>query len=292
MTALAEELGAPIGERRGAAMVLAYPTVMLGVFLMLPFAAMVALSFYHRIPAGTYEPAFEFDNYARLGRAFFIANVAHSLSVAGTVALSAVVVAFPLTYLITLMKRRAQVFWLIFLLGVLSLSEVIIGFAWSVLLSRTAGVANIAVWLGVLERSVSFAPSGVAMMLGLIYLAFPYTVLVLYPPLSRLDPSLAEVARTMGASPLRAFFNVVVPVSRPAIMAALVMVFVFTLGAYVIPQVLGRPEHWTIAVHITDQALGRSNVPVAAAMSIALLAASLVMIALTVVIARKRGRAA
>lgn len=275
------------GHRR-ALLVLAYPSVMLGIFLVLPFCILVALSFYYRVPGGTYEPAFVLDNFANLAKAFFVNNTVHTLSVAGIVAVLAVALAFPFTYRLTRLPRRKQIPWLIFVLGVLALSEVIIGFSWSVLLSRTAGVSNIPVWLGLMDRSMSFTPSGIAMLLGLTYLAFPYTVLVLYPPLSRLDPSLAEAARTMGASPVRAFFTVIVPVSRPAILAALIMVFVFTLGAFVIPQVLGRPQHWTLAVHITDQALARANVPMAAAMSLALLAASLLLIAVTVAIGKSR----
>ena len=279
---------AAIPKQRGAAAVLAYPTAVLAVFLLLPFGTMVAMSFYRRIPDGTFEAAFIFDNYVNLLRPFFVGNAAHSLAVAGTVAVVCVLLAFPFTYLLTRMRRRGQIVWLVFLLGILALSEVFIGFSWSVLLSRTAGVSNVPFWLGLLEKPVSLSPSGLAMMLGLCYLAFPYTVLVLFPSLSRLDPSLPEAARTMGSSPLGAFFRVIVPVSRPAILAALIMVFVFTLGAFVIPQVLGKPQHWTLAVHITDAALNRSNVPAAAAMSMALLAASLALVALTAWIGQRK----
>jgi putative spermidine/putrescine transport system permease protein len=134
------------------------------------------------------------------------------------------------------MKRRAQVVWLVFLMSVLSLSEVIVGFAWSLLLSRTAGLSNLFVWLGLMERPVAWYPGFVALLFGICYLALPYTVLVLYPPLSRLDPALPEAAQTLGASPLRTFFTVVVGSLRNAIVAAFVMVFVFTLGAYLLPQ--------------------------------------------------------
>ena len=71
-----------------------------------------------------------------------------SLLIAGLSAAVCVCIGFPFTYFITRMKRRAQVIWLVLLMLVLSLSEVIVGFAWSVLLSRTAGLSNILVWLG------------------------------------------------------------------------------------------------------------------------------------------------
>lgn len=273
-------------------LVLAYPAVVLGAFLLVPFGIMAALSVFRRVPAGTFEPAMVPDNYLNLLTPFFLDRIGFTLAVAAAVAVICVALGFPFTYLLTRLPRRRQVPWLVFLLSVLALSEVIVGFAWSVLLSRTAGLSNMLVWLGLMAQPESWAPGGAAMMLGLCYLAFPYTVLVLYPSLSRLDPSYLEAARTLGASPLRGFFGVIVPVSRPAILATLVMVFVFALGAYVLPQLLGRPQHWTLAVHITDQALARSNVPAAAAMSITLLLASLALVLVTAALGnRRRGQA-
>ena len=61
----------------------------------------------------------------------------------------------------------------------------------------------------------------------------------------------------------------------------MILVFVFTLGAYLLPQVLGRPRHWTLPVHITDQAIFQSNIPFAAAMAMFLLLVSLALVGLS-----------
>jgi putative spermidine/putrescine transport system permease protein len=173
-------------------------------------------------------------------------------------------------------------------MSVLSLSEVIVGFAWSLLLSRTAGLSNLFVWLGLMERPVAWYPGFMALLFGICYLAFPYTVLVLYPPISRLDPALPEAAQTLGSSPLRTFFTVVVGSLRNAIVAAFVMVFVFTLGAYLLPQLLGRPRHWTLSVLITDAAIYQTNMPLAAAMAIFFMLVSLALVALTMIIGKEK----
>ena len=68
----------------------------------------------------------------------------------------------------------------------------------------------------------------------------------------------------------------------------LIMVFVFNLGAYVLPQVLGRPEHWTLSVLITDQAIFQSNMPFAAAMAIVLMILSLMLVAVTLTLGGAR----
>ena len=280
-----------IGERPkglNAHLTVAYPALMLGIFFIIPFGIMVAISFFHRQPGGFYIPGFELANYRNLYTALFGRTLLFSLSVAGLSAAVCVAIGFPFTYFITRMRRRTQVIWLVFLMSVLSLSEVIIGFAWSLILSRTAGVSNLMVWLGLLAESKAWYPGFAALLFGICYLAFPYTVLVLYPPLSRLDPALPEASQTLGASPLRTFFSVIVGSMRNAIVAAFVMVFVFTLGVYLLPQILGRPRHWTLSVLITDQAVYQTNMPMAASMAIFFMFISLFLVLLTMAIGKGR----
>ena len=268
----------------------AYPALMLAVFFIIPFGIMVAVSFFHREPGGFYLPGFEFTNYANLYTALFRRTLLFSLFIAGLSAAVCVSIGFPFTYFITRLRRQAQVAWLVFLMSVLSLSEVIVGFAWSLLLSRTAGLSNLLVWFGLMKKPVAWYPGFTALLLGICYLAFPYTVLVLYPPLSRLDPALPEAALTLGASPIRTFFSVVVGSLRNAIVASFVMVYVFTLGVYLLPQILGRPKQWTLSVLITDQAIYQTNMPMAASMAIFFMIVSLLLVLLTMIVGK--GKAA
>jgi putative spermidine/putrescine transport system permease protein len=264
-----------------------FPAFMLLAFFVIPFATMIAVSFFRRDPAGFYSTDFVVDNYARFISPFFGGVLGFSIGLAMMVAVVCVAIAFPLTLLLTRASRRVQVVWLVSLLAVLSLSEVIIGFAWSTLFSRTAGITNLLVWIGLMSEPQALLPGFWAVLTGMVYQALPYTVLVLYPAIVRFDPALMEAARTLGASPVLAFFNVMVPALRNTIVAALIMVFVFALGAYLLPQILGRPQHWTLSVHITDQAIYQSNMPFAAAMAIFLVLMSLALVGLTLLIGRK-----
>jgi putative spermidine/putrescine transport system permease protein len=265
------------------------PGVWLAVLFLIPFAIMLSVSVAHRIPGGFFEPGFELDSYARLLTPFFGRILLTSIAVAAAASCICIALAFPFVLALTHMRLRAQTIVLVVLLAVLSLSEVIIGFSLSTLLSQTAGVGNLLAWLGFIEAPQAYTPSLFALMVGLCYLGFPYAVLVLYPPISRLDPELGEAARIMGASPLRAFLTVTVPVLRGPILGALILVFVFTLGAYLLPQVLGRPRHWTLSVHITDQAIFQSNLPLAAAMAVVLLLVALAMVGIALLLGRERG---
>jgi putative spermidine/putrescine transport system permease protein len=138
-----------------------------------------------------------------------------------------------------------------------------------------------------MDQAKALTPSFGAVLTGIVYQALPYTVLVLYPALVRLDPTLTEAARTLGASPIKAFFTVVVPALRSTIMATSIMVFIFALGCYLLPQLLGRPQHWTLSVLITDQAIYQSNMPFAAAMAVFLVLVTLGLVGLTLFLGRK-----
>ena len=267
---------------------LLFPAVMLITFFVVPFSTMIAVSFFRRQEGAFYTPDFVLDNYARFLSAFFGGVLGFSLMLAVLVAICCVAIAFPFTYLLAQASRRVQIVWLVCLLSVLSLSEVIIGFAWSTLFSRTAGITNLLVAIGLMDEPKALLPGFGAVLTGMVYQALPYTILILYPAIVRLDPALVEAARTLGASPLRAFGNVVIPTLRNTMVATLIMVFVFALGSYLLPQILGRPQHWTLSVLITDQAIYQSNMPFAAAMAVFLVLISLALVGLTLLVGGRK----
>ncbi len=264
------------------------PGLVLVALFLVPFAIMLAVSVAGREAGGFFAWGFDLASYARVFSAFVGGILVTSVGIALGAALIAVALALPFTVILAGLSRRAQTVVLVVLLSALSLSEVIIGFSVSTLLSRTAGIGNLLALVGLLDAPRAFTPSLFALLTGLVYLSFPYAVLVLYPPVVRLDPELAQAARTMGASPPRTFATVTVPLLRAPILGALILVFVFVLGSYLLPQVLGRPQHWTLSVHITDQAIYQSNLPFAAAMAVLLLAVALALIGLSLLLTRER----
>jgi putative spermidine/putrescine transport system permease protein len=272
--------------------ILAVPLIMLGLFFLGPFLVMLATSFYERVPGGFYEEAFVWDSYRRLFTGVFMERTAFSILISILAGALCIAVAFPFTYLLTRMRRRPHVAFLVLVLSALSLSEVIVGFSWSVLLGRAAGVPNVLEWVGLVEEAEAWAPGFWAVVMGLCYIAFPYCVLTLYPPLSRLDREVTEAAETLGASAWRTFWTVVVPISRPVIAAGFLLVFVFTLGSYLISAILGRPEHWTLSVFISDQASFNANVPFAAAMALFLTILSLGVVGAVMVVEGRTRREA
>ena len=128
---------------------------MLIVFFVVPFAIMIAVSFFQRDPAASTRRTSSWTSYARFLSAFFGGVLGFSLGLACWSPLICVVVGFPFTYPGYAPVAGSRSLWLVALLSVLSLSEVIIGFAWSTLFSRTAGITNLLVWLGLMDKPVA-----------------------------------------------------------------------------------------------------------------------------------------
>ncbi|WP_225032169.1 ABC transporter permease [Paraburkholderia sp. XV] len=215
---------------------------------------------------------FTLDQYHALGASVVIRATWNAVYLAIVVSFAALVIAYPLAWLLAQMGRRAQTLWLILILTTLSLSDVLVTFSWQVLLSRNLWLYRMLRAAGMTGASASLVPSFGAAVCCVLYVAIPFSVMILYPALSRLDRQWVEAARTMGAKPWRVFVSVVIPCTSSAIGITLILDCMLTFGAYVMPLVLGRPRDWTLAVLISDAALNTDNLPGAAALSVLMLA--------------------
>jgi len=276
------------GGRRGRLFVLGFPSLMLGAFFLAPFAIMVVYSFYHRVESGFYEPGFELTHYRNFFSPLFTRHLLISIEFSVLAAAFSCAIALPFTFILSRYPRRLQVAILVTVLSVLSLSEVIVAYSWSVLLSRPAGISNLLVAIGLMDRPQSWSRGYWAVLFGLTYFNTPFAVLIMFPQCTRLEREITEAAQTMGASPVRTFLTVVVPMLRPTILSAFILLFVFTMGAFVTPQWLGRPEHWMFAILIGDQALQRGNIPFAAALAMFFMVVTLALVAITVRLGRSQ----
>jgi putative spermidine/putrescine transport system permease protein len=239
---------------------LSWPALATLALTVVPVWLLLRISIAPPDPAAPWGAGLTFEAYRSLLAPDSIHALRRSLQLAVVVGIVSVGAGFPLTYFITRMQRRAQVGWLVFLLATLTLSDVLIAFSWQVMLSKRIGLSRIFVALGLMQQPDSLAPSVGAIIACLTYLA-----------LSQLDRSLIEAARTLGAPAWRAFTSVVLPLTRVPTMVAFVLAAVLTLGSFVPPVALGKPEHWPMSVLIGNAALAGHNLPRAAAMSVLLL---------------------
>jgi putative spermidine/putrescine transport system permease protein len=258
-------------KRLQLSVLLLWPAAVTLVLTVIPVWLLLRISIAPQDASAPWGAGVSLEAYRSLLAADSLRAVQHSLQLALVVSVISVGAGFPLTYFITRMRRRAQVLWLVFLLTTLTLSDVLIAFSWQVVLSKRIGLSRLFVALGLMDQPDSLTPSVGAVVACLVYLVIPFTVLTLYPALSQLDRSLIEAARTLGAPAWRAFTSVVVPLTRVPAMIAFVLSAVLTLGSFVPPVALGRPEQWPMSVLIGNAALAGHNLPRASAMSVLLL---------------------
>ena len=280
------------------------------LFLCLtPFILVIAISFGQKIEGAAWEWAFTFENYQRVFvganwpdefTALYLQRLYYSLFYAVIAAFLAILTAFPFTYLMTRLSRKAQSVWLVFILSSLSLSEVFIVMGWDVLLSNRSGLpmvfkeTGITDWLKAVgwfdtlrewglanPRNVKFKTSVFATVLTMAYLVWPYAVILLYPPLSRLDRSMVEAAQTMGAGPWTVMRTVILPSMRLPLVGSTLLLFVFLLGVYVAVTVFAEPAKQTMAVSVYEAIRGNTlNAPFGSAQAVVLLVTAGIFLAL------------
>ncbi len=144
---------------------------------------------------------------------------------------------------------------------------------------RNEGLINTALlWLGVIDRPLQIMNTDIAILLGMIYVYLPLMVLPLYASMEKLDFRLIEAGYDLYASRWKVLSRIVIPLVKPGIIAGSILVFIPSLGAYVIPRVLGGGKNMMLGNLIELQFGAGRNWPLGAAISITLMA--LVMIAL------------
>jgi putative spermidine/putrescine transport system permease protein len=171
--------------------------------------------------------------------------------------------------------------WMLFcVLLTFWLSVLVRAFAW-VMILRPDGPLNTALLaVGVVDRPLALVRNEVGVVIGMVHYMLPYAVLPLYANMQGIDRRLVTAARGLGASPFTAFWRVFLPLNRPGIVAAGLLVFVFSLGFYITPAILGGGRTTMIAEYIGIQIQATLRWGLATMLASSLLLTVFLMIAL------------
>ena len=153
-------------------------------------------------------------------------------------------------------------FWTSFLLRV---------YAWKGILADQGVLNRLLMFVGLTDEPILMLYTNVSMLLGMTYVYLPFMVLPLYANLVKMDVRLLEAAYDLGASPLKAFWLVTVPLSRAGILAGFMLVFIPCVGEFVIPSLLGGPETLMIGRVVWDEMFTSNNWPRAAALAVVMI---------------------
>jgi putative spermidine/putrescine transport system permease protein/spermidine/putrescine transport system permease protein len=217
-----------------------------------------------------------FANYQRL-----LDNVAYYKIFQTTFVLSAVVtlvtilLGYPLAYLLSQLSRRAALVGLALVLLPFWTSLLVRTYAWLVLLQRNGLINTLLIKLGLIDQPLGLVYNFTGAVIGMVHIMLPFLVLPLYASMKTIDPLLPRAAMSLGASPRAAFFTVFAPLTLPGLFAGSLLVFIYCLGFYIAPQVLGGGRVNMVAMKILENATTYFNWGAASALGVVLLAVTL-----------------
>lgn len=203
---------------------------------------------------GFTDPALGLSNYALLGSSEALRRIVTTtaiLCVATTVI--TVVLAYVIAYAMVHVTRREVRWMFFFILLAFWLSVLVRTFAWIIILRSEGPVNQMLMALGIVNQPVQLVRNSFGVLLGMVHVMLPLAVLPLYSALDGIDQRLTSAARGLGCGRVRAFLWVFLPLSAPGLVAATVLVFVFSLGFFVTPAILGGGRVIMIAEYIRMQ---------------------------------------
>lgn len=252
----------------------------LSIFFVIPLLIVVAVSFAGRTPYGKVIFSFTIDNYLRFLEPLYLKIFADTLVVAIVTTLATILMGYPLAYTIAQLPKKWQQPGLILVMIPFWINFLIRSYAWVIIL-RSQGVVNtLLLNLGLIDQPLQMLYNDMAVMLGMVYALLPFMVLPIYVSIEQLDTRLLEAASDLGAKPLTAFRKVTLPLTMPGIAAGTILVFISSLGMFVVPDVMGGAKSALIGNLIQNQFLSARDWPFGSALSIVLAVLSLVLIIL------------
>lgn len=259
---------------------LGVPLAFVTVFLVLPLALTVVISFWKRVGFNI-RPDFSFASYTSFLGGLRLEILERSLLVATEVTVLGLLVAYPIAWFLAMKasSRATRVVLMLFTIPFL-VNYVIRTFSWSYLLGRTGPINSLLMATGVTDAPLDWLLySDFAVIIGLLTSYMPFMIFPLWLALNGIDRRFIQASWLLGAGPVRTFFRVTLPLSMPGVFAAIIFGFVGAFGDSAVPVILGGTGYQLIGNEITST-LDVLNYPLAAAMSTVVVAAMLVLVGL------------
>jgi len=269
-------------DRRSTFLILYLPPLIwLGLFFLIPILLMAAFSF----RADTYGALFENWNLGLNQYATVVATgsywrlLAVSSLMALVISISAVALSYPLSYFLAFHAGKRAGLYLVLLLVPFWTSYLLRVMAWKIMLGTDGVINSLLMYTGVIKEPLeALLYNRSAVILTLIYVWIPFAALPILAALQRIEWTLFEAAADLGARPYHQFIRITLPLSLPGVLAAFFMVFIPTIGEYVTPLLVGGSRGFMYGNIIQDFFTKAANWPLGSALSMIMLAATLILV--------------
>ena len=222
--------------------------VLLCFFLVLPLLSSL-------IPTVFPESSFSLQLYIDFFKdSYFMAVLGRTLSISLIVTIFCAVLGLPAAYVISGVSKKWRGILIALTLFPLLTNSVIRSFAWITILAKNGVINNLLMMFGVITEPMSLLYTDFSIIIGSVYLFLPTMIMTLVGVLENIDDDLLEAAATLGLSPLKGFFKIILPLSLPGMIVGSILVFTGTLTAYTTPQLLGGNKKMMLATLLYQRA--------------------------------------
>lgn len=278
---------------------LAPVTLFLGIFFLLPLCIIAVFSFLTPGLYGGVEWTFYHWNYGRIfGWAdgfieifepVYLQILWRSLSFAALTVILTLILCFPVAFWVSRLSDRWRLVFL-FLITLPFFSSLIVRlYAWLLILKPSGLLNTVLLNIGLISEPLEILYTPAAVVLGMVYVMVPFMFLPLYASVDTLDRAQIEASLDLGANRVQTFLKVVLPQTLPGIMGGAVIVFIPSVGNFVVPDVLGGAKGLMIGNLVEQQFLSSRNWPFGSALSMIIMAVVLTVLMVSVRRAKKVG---
>lgn len=247
-------------------------------FVLGPLLYMIALSFATRGDGSSVVWNFTLDNYRKIGEPVYLQSFVQSFQLAFTSTGLIILLGYPFGYYMAKLSPKWKKRMMLLIMVPFWISSLIRMYGWIIILQAKGVLNGILMKLGILEEPLKILYSYPAVVIGMIYALLPFLVLAVYSSAEKMDWSLLEAARDLGANGIQAFFTVTFKLTLPGLLTGIILTFIPSMGLFFIADILGGNKIVLVGSVIQDQLTRGSNWPFAAALAVVLMVLTSLMI--------------
>jgi spermidine/putrescine transport system permease protein len=258
--------------RAAGGLLLVSPTALFALLLLaVPLLATFTFSFWTQTGVVDIDTTLTLDNYREaFSEPLYRKLMIRSILISGAVALATVLSAFPIAYFVSFhVAPERKAVWIFLITIPFWTSYLIRVFLWKVILGYNGVFNSTLIGLGIVEEPLTFILYNAnAVVITLAHAYAPFAILPIFVALEKIDRTLLEAGQDLGESHVATFMRVTLPLAVPGIVAAVLIVFIPTIGDYVTPRLVGGPNGLMIANMIQTQFLRLNNAPMGATLAV------------------------
>ena len=247
-------------------------------FVALPLLYLLVLSFMTRAQTWGVVNEFTLDNYLRIGKPVYLNTFRESFQLAVLTTISTLLIGYPFGYFMARLSKKAKGRMMLLVVIPFWTSALMRMYGW-IIIFRSKGILDkVLMGLGITASPLKLLYSYPAVLVGMVYSLLPFMILSVYSSTDKMDWSLVEAARDLGATKWRAFLTVTLKMTLPGILSGIVLVFIPSMGLFFIADILGGGKVMLVGNLIQNQLQSGRDWPFAAALSVVLMIFTSIMI--------------